>query len=86
MASGCAVVSTTVGAEGIEAGDAEIVLADEAGAFATAIGDLITDSQRRARQARAARAFVEANYDWPAIVRKLYAAYGWDARGESAHA
>lgn len=77
MASGCPVVSTTVGAEGIGAGEEEIRIADDPESFARSVVELISDRERRTAVARDARAFAEQNYDWPAIARRLFDAYGW---------
>ena len=83
MASGCPVVSTTVGAEGIGAGTEEIRLADAPEAFARAVVELIQDRPGREALARNARDFAERNYDWPAIARRLFDAYGWEGRTAS---
>lgn len=66
-ASGRAIVSTGRGAEGldVEAGR-ELLLADDAEAFATAALALLDDPQRRAQLATAARSFAERN-DWTAL-------------------
>ena len=67
-ACGVPVVSTSVGVEGLalEAGK-EVLVADDARSFASAICDLLSDPVRRAKLARAARARVEALYDWKQI-------------------
>jgi len=75
MASGCPVASTTIGAEGLGAGPAEIALADRAEDLADAVCALLGDAARRRAMAKAARAFVERTYDWPAIATRLLAAY-----------
>ena len=67
MATGRAVVSTTVGAEGLDVQHGEdIVLADEPSKFAEAVVTLLqdVDSRKRYEAAAAAKA---ARYDWPAI-------------------
>lgn len=68
LASGRPVVSTTVGAEGLhlEAGR-QIVLADEARAFALEVHRLLADRPRRDRIAAAGRAAARARYDWAAV-------------------
>lgn len=64
MAAGCAVVSTTIGAEGFPVVDGrEIVLADTAEAFAAAVLKLLADPARRAELSRQAERFA-ARYDW----------------------
>lgn len=67
MAAGRAVVSTTVGAEGLDVKHGEdLVLADEANSFAGMVSKLITDPKMRLQyEAGAARS--AARHDWPAI-------------------
>ncbi len=77
MASGCPVVSTTIGAEGIEAGPEVLVRADGDLAFADAVVALLGDPARRAALARAGRQLVERQYDWPVVASRLYRAWGW---------
>jgi glycosyltransferase involved in cell wall biosynthesis len=73
-ACGVPVVSTHVGAEGLElkAGE-EIRLHDEPEQFAAAIVRLFADREAARRQAEAARARVEALYDWARIGREFAA-------------
>jgi glycosyltransferase involved in cell wall biosynthesis len=68
MAMGKAVVSTTVGAEGlpIEPGTHALV-ADEPHTFARAVVRLIRDANRREQLERAARALVVERYDWNTV-------------------
>ena len=67
-ASGVPVVSTRIGAEGLDlAEEAEIRIADEPAAFAEAVLGLLSDREAARRQAAAARARVEACYDWRRI-------------------
>jgi glycosyltransferase involved in cell wall biosynthesis len=67
MASGLPVVSTPMGAEGLDVRpDDEIVIVDLA-QMAPAILELLDRPERRATLARAARARVEADYDWRLI-------------------
>ena len=71
-ACGVPVVSTSVGVEGLalETGK-EVLVADDARSFASAICDLLSDPVRRAKLAQAARARVEALYDWKQIGPEL---------------
>ncbi|MHC4548641.1 MAG: glycosyltransferase family 4 protein [Planctomycetota bacterium] len=63
MAHGCPIVSTSVGVEGLPLEpDRHYLLADDAGAFASAIVRLLEDRELRARLSRAARAHVEAHF------------------------
>jgi polysaccharide biosynthesis protein PslH len=67
MAAGKAVVSTTVGAEGLDVHDGrDIILADDARAFSQAVIMLLRDRELRGRYEKAA-AQTAARYDWPAI-------------------
>ncbi len=81
MASGCPVVSTTLGAEGLVAGAEEIMVADGPSAFADAVALLLLDPARRAAQAAAARRLACENYDWPAVAETLFRAWGWPRSG-----
>jgi O-antigen biosynthesis protein len=76
FAAGIPVVSTRLGAEGLAAKDGEIcALADEPGAFAQAILDLLADPQRAAEMARRARAEVVANRDMRKMTERLVQSY-----------
>jgi glycosyltransferase involved in cell wall biosynthesis len=67
MAAGKAVVSTTVGAEGLDVHHGrDIMLADDARSFAQAVIALLRDPEMRRRYQTAA-AETAARYDWPAI-------------------
>ena len=76
LAMGKAIVSTTVGAEGLDLKDsAEIFIADEPTAFADAVTRLLTDVQLRRRIGENGRSRVEQDYDWRSIGEKLHALY-----------
>jgi len=76
MALGRPVVSTRLGAEGIEATpDKHILLADNAQAFADAIARLLVDKPLSDALVRNARQFVEDHHDWDAIAAKQLAIY-----------
>src|SRR5260370_8588158 len=67
MAVGKPVVSTTVGAEGLDVHHGrDIMLADDARSFAQAVIALLRDPDMRRRYQTAAAA-TAARYDWPAI-------------------
>lgn len=67
MAAGKAVVSTSVGAEGLDVQHGrDIVLADEPGSFADAINGLLSDKHQR-EQYEVAAAQKAARYDWTVI-------------------
>ena len=70
MAAGVSVVSTTIGAEGLDYRDGEnIAIANSPERFAGACIDLLTQDTRRRAQAAAGLAFVRAHYSWDAISR-----------------
>ena len=76
MAGGKAVVSTTVGAEGIEVTHGrDILLADRPDDFSMRILALMTDAALRRRIATAARELAGSRYDWNGIVRGLEGVY-----------
>jgi len=72
MAMGKAVVSTTVGAEGLPVTHGEhLLLADEPRAFARSVVRLLRDRERRRQLEQAARALVVERYDWSAVAGEL---------------
>jgi polysaccharide biosynthesis protein PslH len=72
MSMGKAVVSTTIGAEGLPiAGGEHLLLADDPASFARAVVGLLRDSGRRSQLEAAARALVVARYDWSAVAGAL---------------
>jgi len=71
MAVGKAVVSTTVGAEGLDVHDGrDMILADSPVRFAAAVTTLLSDADLRSRQGQTA-AELAANYGWPRIARQF---------------
>lgn len=76
MAQGKAIVSTSLGAEGIDVRDGEhLILADEAEDFANRIIDLLQRPDERLRLGDAARRQVEANYSWASLGDRLTGVY-----------
>ena len=76
LAMGKAVVSTSVGAEGLDLKDGEeIFIADAPQPFAEAVTRLLTDPALRRRIGENGRARVEKDYDWRSIGEKLYQRY-----------
>ncbi len=72
MAMGKAVVSTTVGAEGLPVENGEhLLLADEPHVFARSVVRLIRDVDRRRALEAAARTLVVDRYDWSAVAGEL---------------
>ena len=76
LAMGKAIVSTSVGAEGLDLKDGEeIFIADEPTIFADAVTRLLTDASLRRRIGENGRARVEQDYDWRSIGEKLHTLY-----------
>jgi glycosyltransferase involved in cell wall biosynthesis len=70
MAMGKAVVSTTIGAEGLPVTPgADIVIADQPDAFAGAVVRLLREPGERRRIESAARRLVVQRYDWSAVAQ-----------------
>jgi glycosyltransferase involved in cell wall biosynthesis len=75
-AMGKAVVSTSIGCEGLEAHDgANILIRDDPAAFAEAVRAVLADTALRTRLGSAARATVERLYSWEKIGRDLIPRY-----------
>ncbi len=71
MATGMAVVSTTLGAEGFDLADQkELLLADTPQQWTDAVLQLLADAGRRAALGEAARAFA-SRYDWRHIIPQV---------------
>lgn len=67
-----AVVSTSIGSEGLGARDGEqLVIADDASHFAGAVQELLDDRERGQRIGEAGRALYLDRYTWPAAWNKL---------------
>lgn len=76
MAMGKAIVSSSVGAEGIPGGDGDtIMLADDPETFARRVVELLEDPSRARDLGRRARVFVLRRYAWSAIVRGIESAF-----------
>src|SRR5688572_28120012 len=72
MGMGKAVVSTTVGAEGLPVTHGhDVCIADSPDAFAAAVVSLLRDPARRVQLERAARELVVTRYDWAAVAGQL---------------
>jgi len=70
MSMGKAVVSTTVGAEGLPVTPGQnIVIADEPARFAQAVVHMIRDSEARRKIEAEARRIVVDRYDWAAVAQ-----------------
>lgn len=76
-AAGRAVVSTTIGAEGLGARDGEhLLIADTAEEFCTAVVGVWKDAELRGRLAAAGRALYAERFTWPSAWRQLDEAGG----------
>jgi glycosyltransferase involved in cell wall biosynthesis len=74
MAAGTPIVSTTVGAEGLEYSDGnDIIIADTPRDFADACLRMLQDDARRLQIARAARQLVVENFSWSAVTPEFAA-------------
>jgi glycosyltransferase involved in cell wall biosynthesis len=82
---GKAIVSTTIGCEGLDArNEHNMLVADSPEAFAEATLNLLANPALRERLGRTGRKTVENTYDWSVIQRQLLEAYrtvSSDARG-----
>jgi glycosyltransferase involved in cell wall biosynthesis len=76
LACGCPVISTTIGAEGLNAVDGDhMLLRDDPRAFAAAIVGLLDDPARGAAMGRAGRQWVVHRYAWAQNAALLSHAY-----------
>jgi len=72
MAMNKAVISTSVGAEGLAVRSGEnILLADTPNDFAESVISLLRDPKRRQRLGTAARALVQESYSWPRVAESF---------------
>jgi len=74
MSQGLPIVSTPLGAEGIEVANGEhLLIAEEPQAFANAVGRLLSDAALYTRIQQAGRKRVEERYDWDVVGNMLNA-------------
>jgi glycosyltransferase involved in cell wall biosynthesis len=72
MAMGKPIVSTTLGAEGIDAlPGRDILIADEPESFATSVVRLLDDAPLRARLGESARRLAVERYSWTTVAASL---------------
>jgi len=70
--AGLAVVSTSIGAEGLPARDGEnLLIADGGPAFATAVTRVLDDTNLRRELGHAGRLVLEREFTWDAVCKKL---------------
>lgn len=76
MASGCAIVATTIAAAGLT-GDAKsaMIIADTELDFAEAIRQLLNNPDKRQELGECAKKMIKAQYDWSVLVPRLLKAY-----------
>ena len=76
MAMGKAIVSTTLGAEGIETvRGRDLLVEDEPAAFAEAVNRLLASPSLAARMGQAARQLAVERYAWSGAARSLESFY-----------
>lgn len=76
MAAGCAIVTTGIGIEGIEAVPGrDVVVADDSPTLSAAVVHLLGDPEARHRLGVAARRLVEERYDWSRCLTPLATLY-----------
>jgi glycosyltransferase involved in cell wall biosynthesis len=85
MAFGKAIVTTSIGAEGIELEPGrDAIFADDADDFARAVVDLLGNPEAAVRLGAAARTRAEVQYDWHGIEASLRDIYSQALDGQSA--
>lgn len=76
MAAGVPVVSTRLGAEGLEVENgAEVLLADSEAEITRALGEVVSSPELARQLSESARKVVAARYDWRTSGRRLYRIY-----------
>jgi glycosyltransferase involved in cell wall biosynthesis len=76
MAQGRPVVSTSLGAEGLDVDpQTHLLVADAPQTIADAVAFLVRNADQRRRMVAAARAFVERHHSWDDSARRLHQAY-----------
>jgi glycosyltransferase involved in cell wall biosynthesis len=82
---GKAIVSTSIGCEGLETADGRnILIRDDAKEFADAVVQILSDAELRNRLGREGRISVEKHYAWPIVGRHLSSLYTALIEGEPA--
>jgi glycosyltransferase involved in cell wall biosynthesis len=76
FAAGLPVVSTPIGAEGIDCASGEHLIITERTGFGAAITSLLVDNAIGCRLAAGAREMVRRTYDWPVVVSSALQAIG----------
>jgi hypothetical protein len=85
MAAGVPVVTTRVGASGLDVEhERQVLVADGAADFADALERVLADADLRRELSERGRALIEARYEWRTTMRPLVAAVEETARGVAA--
>jgi glycosyltransferase involved in cell wall biosynthesis len=76
MASGCAVVATTIAISGMRAEAKQaLMVKDDEGSMSQAIIDLLRNPTQRVALGKSAQRFVKQYYDWPVLIPDLLRIY-----------
>lgn len=76
MAAGVPVISTTLGAEGLDVqNNVHLLLADSAEEMGAAIRSLLQDPARRSQLIESAKTLVQEEYDWTVLGKRLLRVY-----------
>jgi len=75
MAAGKCIVSTPIGAEGIDAKDGEEIVIAEPGDFANRLISILNDQRGVASIGSKAKTFVEENYNWSSLIKEFESFY-----------
>ncbi|MBD3267762.1 glycosyltransferase [bacterium] len=74
MASGRAIVSTSIGCEGLQGEPGKhLMIEDNPNRFADAVADLLQHKEKREHLRKNARALIETCYDWDKVIRNQQA-------------
>jgi glycosyltransferase involved in cell wall biosynthesis len=75
MAAQKCIVSTPIGAEGIEAENGEEIVIAEPIQFADALIAVMNDSRKIEKMGYKAKTFVETNYNWTSLIKEFESFY-----------
>jgi len=75
MAAGKCIVSTSIGAEGIEAKNGEEIIIAEPDEFANRVIDVMNDRREIDSIGSRAKKFVQENYDWSSLIKEFESFY-----------
>lgn len=76
MASGCAIIATTVAAAGLsEQAKSGMIIIDDEAEFAKTITDLLNNPDKRQHLGKIAQEMVKKQYDWSVLIPQLLKAY-----------